>query len=621
MARDSLRIEVSATLREAVGFGEGDGGLDYFALLGVARDCNDAGLIDKALIERTKALRKWQNSPKFGAEVVKLLNQLHRAVKILKDPNRCALYREELARLERGETASAEDRFADLVRAAMADAQLDAESRQRLTEFAVREGISSAEAQRIATHVRAEMEQRRAADRQAQPAQEEGWQFRIAVEGEEGFQMMLAGMEASGEVTEEHLRNLLRDAPRYQLDALRAGKLIADFQARRFKRMVEHVAGGRAINDDQARLLVMKARAYGLDDVKAYEIISDYTLSAYSTEDGLSALELTQSFTQDDIAEIIEGRAAGPARRPLWSRLTSAVPAGVRNAVLGVIALGVVVLGVFYLKDVGLDGPPAADEEIVIIPPEEQPPAEPVVSPAETAGTEPAATPAPIATIEPTEPPRQLVSHPDPPSGMIRFDAEAPGDPPPFEMGVTEVTNELYNQYVRFTLDAAPASWPDGRYPADQARLPVTGVTWHQAMNFCRWFAALGQLAPDSVRLPTLAEYRRALRGDTLRGDPTQTGYWARARLYQAAAPKTIKATPWDRIYIPGSSQMYDLIGNVAEWGMDEQGANRVILGGDFTIGETEFDHLQPRWRDPDQAYPEVGFRLVHVIDATMPAP
>src|SRR5690242_20615345 len=102
MAKDSLTIDISQPLRDAMQIKARDG-VDYFCLLGLSRDVTDEKIIDSAILERSKSLRKWQSSPAYSAETVKLLTVLHRAGKIVKDPGRRSAYRQELERLERGE--------------------------------------------------------------------------------------------------------------------------------------------------------------------------------------------------------------------------------------------------------------------------------------------------------------------------------------------------------------------------------------------------------------------------------------------------------------------------------------------------------------------------------------
>ncbi len=67
----------------------------------------------------------------------------------------------------------------------------------------------------------------------------------------------------------------------------------------------------------------------------------------------------------------------------------------------------------------------------------------------------------------------------------------------------TEVTNADYKRFVDDTGHPAPAIW-EGEYDPAWDRLPVVGVSYHDAARFARW---------AGKRLPTLAEWERAARG------------------------------------------------------------------------------------------------------------
>ncbi len=127
--------------------------------------------------------------------------------------------------------------------------------------------------------------------------------------------------------------------------------------------------------------------------------------------------------------------------------------------------------------------------------------------------TPPAPTPAPTP-----QPPIQLAPAGELPvkSGEIALGGEGGGEPlrrefvEAFAIGETEVTNEQYHDFVAETKHKAPTGWRDGTFPPGSGQEPVTGVTWQDAVDYCKW---LSEKIGATVRLPTEAEWEMAARG------------------------------------------------------------------------------------------------------------
>jgi formylglycine-generating enzyme required for sulfatase activity len=181
-------------------------------------------------------------------------------------------------------------------------------------------------------------------------------------------------------------------------------------------------------------------------------------------------------------------------------------------------------------------------------------------------------------------------------------------------MSITEVTCAQYQEFLKATLDAPPAGWLGGQFPADAAEKPVTNIPAAKAMAYCTWLAKRKGWAPQSVTLPSHAEFLRAVRGRTTRGEPQSPTFWRRSLLGQGTGPLPVRQAQFDKIFIPESAQMYDLIGNAAEWGREEKGGQRAVLGGDYAQTNPTFNPLEARWVPAETISPTIGFRFVHLL-------
>jgi formylglycine-generating enzyme required for sulfatase activity len=150
--------------------------------------------------------------------------------------------------------------------------------------------------------------------------------------------------------------------------------------------------------------------------------------------------------------------------------------------------------------------------------------------------------------------------------------------------------------------------WIKDSYPAGEADLPVTFITWHAAAAFC---AASGKRLPDEVEWEFAAGRGGAAEfpwGDDL---PTsKSANWSGANI---GKPSKVGS-------FPPAHGLYDMAGNVWEFVADEwrdsyredakpSPGRRVVRGGSFGGSPV---NLRVRYRDSHPelgAGPHVGFR------------
>jgi serine/threonine-protein kinase len=248
-------------------------------------------------------------------------------------------------------------------------------------------------------------------------------------------------------------------------------------------------------------------------------------------------------------------------------------------------------------------------------------------------------TPAPVATAQPSPTPTPLeLLAPEGmtfiPGGEFRLgrddgdDYERPAHlvtVKPFYLDKTEVTNEQYQKFIDATKYPAPPSWRGSRFPEGTENLPVTDVTWEDAMAYAKW---------ANKRLPTEEEWEFAARGNDGRlypwGNEWRTDL-ANVSESQNEKRKLISVGQ----YPPGASPFgaLDMSGNAWEWTASEYkaypGGNppaspegytnlKTLRGGSYasqakqatTTLRREWPATRGDWPDSSLAdYTRIGFR------------
>jgi formylglycine-generating enzyme required for sulfatase activity len=122
-----------------------------------------------------------------------------------------------------------------------------------------------------------------------------------------------------------------------------------------------------------------------------------------------------------------------------------------------------------------------------------------------------------------------------------------------FYLDKTEVTNAEYQKYCEATHYPPPPHWPNGKFEASEAEVPVTHIHWWEAQAYAAW---------AGKRLPTEAEWEKAARGTDERNFPWGEKWNAENVVWNVLRPQAVGSKP-------GGASPYgalDMAGNVFEW-------------------------------------------------------
>lgn len=184
----------------------------------------------------------------------------------------------------------------------------------------------------------------------------------------------------------------------------------------------------------------------------------------------------------------------------------------------------------------------------------------------------------------------------------------------PFWMGTTEVTNDQYRRFVEATGHRQPEYWGESRFI--EAKQPVVGVTWHDAVAFAAWAGML---------LPTEAQWEYAARSGTT------TRYWSGDSESDLARVGWYGGNSEQRLHAVGEKPanawgLHDVHGNVWEWTADwhgvypnsaqtnptgpSSGTHRVRRGGSWPYGTNYARAADRHPLAPTERGNRLGFRL-----------
>jgi formylglycine-generating enzyme required for sulfatase activity len=139
---------------------------------------------------------------------------------------------------------------------------------------------------------------------------------------------------------------------------------------------------------------------------------------------------------------------------------------------------------------------------------------------------------------------------------------------PAYRIGLYPITNEQFAQFVWKTGRVASSTllW-DGNTPTDdKLDHPVTGVTWYEAINYCRW---LSESTDRLYFLPTEAQWEKGARLEDGRIFP-----WGNE--WESGRCQTEKGVETAVTEYPPQNEigLFDMVGNAREWTLTAWGTN-----------------------------------------------
>jgi formylglycine-generating enzyme required for sulfatase activity len=202
-----------------------------------------------------------------------------------------------------------------------------------------------------------------------------------------------------------------------------------------------------------------------------------------------------------------------------------------------------------------------------------------------------------------------------------------------FQIARVPITNAQYQLFVEARQYTPPGYWEDGRPPRGLESHPVIGVSWHDAMAYCRW---LSEATGKPISLPGEAQWEKAARGSEGRREYPWGDEWDET--WCNTSELGLGGTTPVGIFPEGASPCgcLDMAGNVWEWttslwgedfrkpefkypydptdGRENLGAGdeilRVVRGGSW-FSYRSLARCAYRYRlDPDDLWSRSGFRI-----------
>jgi len=215
-------------------------------------------------------------------------------------------------------------------------------------------------------------------------------------------------------------------------------------------------------------------------------------------------------------------------------------------------------------------------------------------------------------------------------------------DFPAYRIGKFLVTNKQYDVFMRKAKKSATEiGWKNQRIPAERENHPVTGVSWNDALAYCRW---LNKETGRNYSLPNEAQWEKACRGRKFASE-SKVYPWGDEFNPELISKRELSAMDDKELAPQNDYDCFDFVGNVQQWTCSLWGTDWKKPDDDFNSvpwaddGRNDLDKPSIYWRvlkgsqfgsdncfsrcsfkggdSPGSRYPNVkyGFRVVLVID------
>lgn len=194
-----------------------------------------------------------------------------------------------------------------------------------------------------------------------------------------------------------------------------------------------------------------------------------------------------------------------------------------------------------------------------------------------------------------------------------------------------ETTNAQYQEFIKQTNRESPKNWNGKDFPRGTENLPVTNVSWQDAIAYCEWLTKTKGLKNNvEYRLPTEEEWEYAASGKKRAifpwGDTWSEKRVQGAKREDIASPIAVDESPNDKEGDFSEFGVVAMAGNVQEWTSsdfklykgstyklpkkDETKQFKIIRGGAFSSIPNDLRLTTRFWNIPDFKDPKIGFRI-----------